>query len=176
MPPKPHDRLFKTLLSQPSAALALAAHLLPPTALEGVTAHDLRAMDTALTGRARARTADRRWSVRLGGRRRMTVLLEHQATPDARMAERLTEEILAIARPPGQRLTRRPAPPVVPIVVYQGRRPWGAPLQVADHFDLKGPRLSLLREHTPHLRYLLLDLCRTPDAALPDHPPLWSTP
>ena len=172
MPRQAHDRLFKSLVSAPDAALALLRHALPPAALRGTEPLDLQIEDSALPARKRARVADLRLSLRLPDRRIARFLLEHQTRPDPDMPFRALEEALAACRPPGRRPSRRPLPRVVPVVVYQGKAPWTAPTELADRFERGGPWLEAMDDQVPRFRHLLVDLNRTPDEALPAHPRL----
>ena len=45
-------------------------------------------------------------------------------------------------------------PPVLPIVLYNGKRPWGAATEISQIIE---PPPGRLADFTPHLRYLLLD-------------------
>ena len=84
-------------------------------------------------------------------------LLEFQSTIDPFMAVRLLtyaglllEEILRKEKlKPGAEI-----PVVLPVVLYNGRLPWRAPLDLAS-LSIEAPE-SLL-DHLPRLRYLLLD-------------------
>jgi predicted transposase YdaD len=62
-----------------------------------------------------------------------------------------------------------PLPPVVPFVLYSGRRPWNTARCVLDLVDLQGlpPELAAaLRPLQPDMHFLLDDLSRQDDAAL----------
>lgn len=85
------------------------------------------------------------------------LLLEFQATPEPFMAVRLlvylglllqevirTQELTAADR----------LPPILPVVLYNGKRPWKAPLELSSLF---GPLPAGLRRHLPRLEYLLVD-------------------
>jgi hypothetical protein len=85
------------------------------------------------------------------------VLLEFQSTPDHFMAVRLLvyvglllQELIRGERlRPGERL-----PPILPIVLYNGKRPWRAPLDLASLFTPVPPGLE---RRLPRLDYLLVD-------------------
>jgi hypothetical protein len=85
------------------------------------------------------------------------LLLEFQATVDAYMAVRVLVYVgllyQALIRagqlPPSGKL-----PPVVPIVLYNGRRRWTAPLTVEEVVE---PLPRSLASYGPRLRYVLLD-------------------
>jgi putative YhgA-like transposase len=94
------------------------------------------------------------------------LLLEFQSTVDPWMALRVLVYTgllwQSLAREgelaPGQRL-----PPVLPLVLYNGERPWGAPLEVAELIEeVPGG----LEQYRPRLRYLLLDQGRMAEEEL----------
>jgi len=86
------------------------------------------------------------------------VLLEHQSSPDAQMPLRLLRYVVRLME---RHLQEHglPLSLVFPIVLYNGRRPWRAPLDVR---DLVEPTLLRaqpeLQPFAPSLRYLLDDL------------------
>ena len=58
----------------------------------------------------------------------------------------------------------RALPPVLPVVLYNGRRPWTAPVEMT---DLVAAGSDLLAPCQPSQRYYLLDGARVADADLP---------
>jgi hypothetical protein len=119
----------------------------------------------------RERHSDLIWRVRLRGAADgwiyLYLLLELQSTSDPFMAVRLLtyvglllEEIIRKEKlKPGDRL-----PAVLPVVLYNGERPWRAPLRLESHF-VTVP--STLKRYLPRLSYVLLDELRL-DLARPD--------
>jgi len=119
----------------------------------------------------RDRRSDVIWRVRWRGKEDswfyLYLLLEFQSTSYHFMAVRLLtyvglllEHIIRTERlKPGDGL-----PPVLPIVLYNGRRPWKAPLDLASLFA-QVPEVLLQR--LPSLTYLVLDENRL-DLELPD--------
>ncbi|MFL6196401.1 MAG: Rpn family recombination-promoting nuclease/putative transposase [Thermoanaerobaculia bacterium] len=85
------------------------------------------------------------------------LLMEFQASPEPFMAVRLLVYVglllQELIRTQGLTAADR-LPPVLPIVLYNGRRPWKAPLELASLF---GPLPDGLRRHLPRLEYLLVD-------------------
>ena len=123
-----------------------------------------------VSGDLRQRHGDLVWSVRFRDDRRLYVvlLLEFQSAVDRSMAVRmltytglLYEKLIAdgVLREHGA------LPPVLPIVIYSGRRPWTAPVDVAKLIAPGGGRA--LRRHQPSERYFLLDERRAGGADLP---------
>ena len=120
----------------------------------------------------RQRHGDLVWRVRFREDRwlYLVLLLEFQAAVDPSMAVRmlaytalLYQKLIADralgALGPGGAL-----PPVLPIVIYNGRRPWTAALDVSELVSSGGPVLS---RYQPSQRYFLLDGGRVGSADLP---------
>ena len=108
----------------------------------------------------RIRFRDDRWLY-------LVLLLEFQATVDPAMALRmLTYTTLLYQRLDADGVLRdhRALPPVLPVVLYNGRRPWTAPVEMT---DLVAVESDLLAPYQPSQRYYLLDGARMPDADLP---------
>ena len=115
------------------------------------------------------RHGDLVWRVPFRGERwlYLVLLLEFQAAVDPAMAMRM----LAYTALLYQRLIadgvlqeRGALPPVLPVVLYNGRRRWTAPVEVA---DLVAAWDGVLAPYQPSQRYYLLDGARVPDADLP---------
>ena len=117
----------------------------------------------------RQRHGDLVWRVRFQGDRwlYLVLLLEFQATVDRAMAVRM----LAYTALLYQKLIADGAlrgdgalPPVLPIVIYNGRRPWTAASDVSELIASGGPDLA---RYQPSQRYFLLDEGRLGSADLP---------
>src|SRR2546430_5701114 len=117
-----------------------------------------RVSDSQISDDLRSRRDDLVWRVRWGPDwLYLYLLLEFQSTVDPYMAVRVLVYIgllyQALIRagqlPPSGKL-----PPVVPIVLYNGRGRWTAPLSVEGVIE---PLPRSLVPHGPRLRYVLLD-------------------
>lgn len=117
----------------------------------------------------RTRRGDALWRVRLRDARWLyvLVLLEFQSSVDRFMAVRM----LVYTGLLYQDLVRRGAlgrggklPPVLPVVLYNGRSPWTAPDDVA---GLVAPTLAPLARYQPSQRYFVLDGRTRADHDLP---------
>ena len=117
--------------------------------------------------RLRNRHSDVIWRLRWGPNwLYIYVLLEFQSRIHPHMAVRLLsylglfyQDLLDTRQiAPGQRL-----PPVLPIVLYNGQRPWTAPTEIADLIE---PGPVGLQPYHPRLRYLLIDESAYRDAEL----------
>ena len=121
--------------------------------------HDLRQRHGDLVWRLRFR--DERWLY-------VVLLLEFQSTVDPSMAVRmlaytalLYQKLIA----DGVLRERSVLPPVLPVVIYNGQRPWTAPVDVAELIASgRGPSLA---RYQPSQRYFLLDEGRVGGADLP---------
>ncbi len=164
------DPAYKLLFSRPrmvrdllrgfaardwSDALDFAS--LAPLSPDYVSA-DLRQRHGDLVWRIRFR--DDRWLY-------LVLLLEFQAAVDRAMAVRmlaytalLYQKLIA----DGALREHGALPPVLPIVVYNGRRPWTAASDVSELIASGGP---VLARYQPSQRYFLLDGGRWKNAALP---------
>ena len=119
---------------------------------------DLQQRHSDLVWRIRFR--DDRWLY-------LVLLLEFQATVDPAMALRmLTYTALLYQRLEADGVLRdhRALPPVLPVVLYNGRRPWTASVEMT---DLVAVGSELLAPYQPSQRYYLLDGARVADADLP---------
>ena len=117
----------------------------------------------------RQRHGDLVWRVRFREDRwlYLVLLLEFQAAVDPSMAVRmlaytalLYQKLIA----DGELGAGGALPPVLPIVIYNGRRPWTAALDVSELVSSGGPVLS---RYQPSQRYFLLDGGRVGNADLP---------
>ena len=95
------------------------------------------------------------------------LLLEFQSAVDRALAVRmltytglLYEKLIG----EGELRAHGALPPVLPVVIYNGRGPWSAAVEVA---DLIAPVEPALARHQPSLRYFLLDEGRAERGGLP---------
>ena len=121
--------------------------------------HDLRQRHGDLVWRVRFK--DDRWLY-------VVLLLEFQSAVDRSMAVRLLAYTALLYQKliaEGVLRERSALPPVLPVVIYNGRRPWTAPVDVAE-LIASGRGASLAR-YQPSQRYFLLDEGRVGGADLP---------
>jgi hypothetical protein len=112
----------------------------------------------------RQRHCDMVWRVRIRHRwLYVYLLLEFQSTVDRYMAVRLLasvallwQDLIRQGRAKGGQL-----PPVLPIVLYNGEKPWRAPVDVA---SLASPVPEFLAKYQPQARYLFLDQAHAPSS------------
>jgi predicted transposase YdaD len=160
--PAGHDPGYKRLFSHPQAVEDLFRGFLREDWVEQLDLSTLERVGSSfISGDLRERRSDVIWKVRWRGQARagvyLYVLLELQSTSYAFMAVRLLtyvglllEEIIHREKlRPGDRL-----PAILPLVFYNGKRPWLAPLDLASLFE---EMPASLRRYLPRLRYLVLD-------------------
>jgi hypothetical protein len=157
-----HDALFRSVFSDPvHAAEALRAILSPQ-----VAAHfDWNRFEpdhaSVVSDGFEQRHGDLQFRARLidGREAFVRLLFEHQSTVQHWMSWRLTELIYACLHDARQ---RRPEvlylPAVLPVVLYQGTRPWTAPTSLLELTDLSDEARRDLGPHLLSLRYVLDDL------------------
>ena len=164
-----HDAAYKLLFSHPR----MVEDLLRGFAAEGWSdAIDFRTLEKLpaefVSGDLRRRRGDSLWRVRLRDRwLYLLVLLEFQSTVERYMALRLLtyigllyEDLIRRGEPgPGGAL-----PPVLPIVLYNGRSPWTAALELRQTMVPVGEALA---RYQPSQRYFLLDVGRWAEDDLP---------
>lgn len=162
----PHDSLFRYAFGQPAVAAdhfratlapALAAavrwdtlELVPGTFVD----ENLRAIHSDVLYRAELDGGEPLW---------LYVLLEHQSTPDPRMPWRLLRYMVRIW---DQTDADGPLPCIVPLVLYNGQRPWTVPLEFHGVVSVPEALAADVLGGVPQFRYGLMDLSRTDDAEL----------
>lgn len=85
------------------------------------------------------------------------LLLEFQSTPEPFMAVRLLVYVGLLLQELIRTQNLKPAdplPPVLPVVLYNGKRPWKAPVELSSLF---APVPEGLRRRLPKLEYFLVD-------------------
>lgn len=170
MTPTPHDALFKATYSDPQRAAAHLAVALPEAVVAQLDLSTLLVLPGSYIDPALAQSAsDLLYEVKLrqGGSALVYVLFEHQSSPDERMALRLffyTARIWERWIAENPRVNR--LPPVLPLVLYHGDRPWSVGLELSDLFGLPEGAAEPLGGCGVRLRYLLRDLSERSDAEL----------
>jgi len=98
------------------------------------------------------------------------ILLEFQSSVDRTMPIRLMHYVACFYSELLKQKVVTPSqglPPVFPVVLYNGSKPWTAPLDVFEMITSE-PR-GFLRAYQPHLRYYLVDEARYTDEQLGKH-------
>ncbi|HEX4966821.1 MAG TPA: Rpn family recombination-promoting nuclease/putative transposase [Thermoanaerobaculia bacterium] len=165
-----HDHGYRRLFSHPEMVADLLRGFVREAWVHELDFSTLeRVPDTYTTRKLRSRReSDVVWRVRWGKDRWLYVylLLEFQSTVDPFMALRFMVYLGLFY----QNLLRHheltpdgKLPPVLPLLLYNGRAPWGAVLDVSELID-RVP--GGLEQYRPQLRYCLLDEERIADSEL----------
>ena len=164
------DAAYKQLFSRPRMVRDLLRGFAARGWSGGLDFASLTPLPAGFVSRdLRQRHGDAVWRVRFHDRGwlYLVLLLEFQSAVDRAMAVRmltytglLYEKLIG----GGELRAHGVLPPVLPVVIYNGRGPWSAAVEVA---DLIAPVEPALARHQPSLRYFLLDEGRADRGDLP---------
>ena len=171
MSEQPHDKLVREEFRDPDRARGLLRIMLGEKTCSAMKLDTLRVLDGHfIDSELKPHEADLLLAV--GEETQATliyILLDHQSTPDRDMPFRLLRYVSRIheAHRAGKIATGDPhrRPPVLPLVLYNGKKPWNVPLSLAgcqaDAFSDSLPWFPALE-----LRYTLFDLRSIEDTLL----------
>src|SRR5437764_7998152 len=137
-----HDGSYKLLFSHRQMVAELLRDFVHEPWVEDLDFRTLEPVKASfISDSLRERHSDMIWRLRWQGGERdwfyVYLLLEFQSTPDPFMAVRLLSYVAllldSLARSPGVNPARG-LPPVFPLVLYNGKRPWKAPTDLASLF------------------------------------------
>jgi predicted transposase YdaD len=150
-----HDRSYRHLFTHPRMVAALLRDILGLGVTGPVDLATLeRVHDSYVTARQQVRYSDLVWRLRRPDGRLLYVLLELQSTPETFMAVRVLTYVSLLWEDLIRRrdlVSPRKVPEILAVVVYTGRRPWRAPLDVRGLIDAAPGRPQ------PRLLYRLVD-------------------
>jgi len=165
-----HDPAYKQFFARPRMVRDLLDGFAARGWSDTLDFETLTPMPASYVGRdLRQRHGDLVWRIRFRdeGWLYVLLLLEFQATVDAAMSVRmlsytalLYERLVA----DGVLRAHKALPPVLPVVIYNGRAAWTAAVEMSDLVVSGGEALSRFQ---PSQRYYLLDETRLSDAELP---------
>ena len=168
-PHQPHDKLLKHTLSQPENARSFFEHQLPADIPPLIDWYSLQQLPVSfIDPRFQSSESDLLFSVSLLEKPALLyILFEHQSSEDPRIALRLFGYIARL----WERFSRDhplPAklPPVFPVVLAHGGRPWQPSTELADLLDIPEMAKGVCGKWQPTLRYFLVDLFGQPYTAL----------
>ncbi|MCY4660758.1 MAG: Rpn family recombination-promoting nuclease/putative transposase [Acidobacteria bacterium] len=151
---------FKQLFSHPRMVRDLLDGFVARGWCDALDLETLTALPARYVGPdLRQRYADFVWRVRFRDGRWLYVVIEIPSNVDRWMAVRmLTYTGLLYRRLIKEGVLREHGalPPVLPIVIYNGRTPWTAPTDLADLFEKTD--VAALARYRPSLRYFLVDV------------------
>ena len=154
----PHDAFFKHLFGRSALAASFCAHYLPPDIAQTLrldpamfTPMPTESLDRQLRGQRadvayRVPRAD-------GSPLHIHVVFEHKSYMDLLTAFQITRYCMGIWEAEFAEGKRRLSP-ILPVVVYHGRRPWRAATDLGGLIDAP----DALQAFLPHLRYHLVSI------------------
>lgn len=154
-----HDSSYKLLFSEPRTIRDLLTGFVREDWVDRLDLDSLeKVSNTFVADDLRDREDDVIWRVRFGDEwLYVYLLIEFQSTIDPFMALRIMTYVGLLYQDlvKQKKLTQQgKLPPVLPIVLYNGERPWNAALNVS---ELVQPVPGGLEHYRPALPYLLLD-------------------
>lgn len=168
----PQDLGYKLLFSHPRLVEDLLKGFVQPAWLDAINLGTLEPFKTSfVTDDLRQRHDDCIWRVRFQDTwLYLYLLLEFQSSDDHFMANRIMTYLGLLYQDiiRSQQLTKgHRLPPVLPLVIYSGKRPWTAPVQMA---ELINPAHPALAGFTPRLNYFLLQENQVAEDYTQHHP------
>lgn len=170
---QPNDKLLKATFSQPENARAFFQNYLPADITVGVDWDSLELEPCSfIDERFASSESDLLFRLKIeGGDAFLYLLFEHQSTEDPRMAFRLLRYVMRIwERFEGEHPPPAKFPPVFPLVLAQGKRPWKTGPRLEELIDLRGRVGEGLRRWQPAFEYRLMELVRMSYAELAGTP------
>jgi putative YhgA-like transposase/uncharacterized protein DUF4351 len=160
-----HDSGYKLLFSHPRMVEELLRGFVHEPWVEELDFATLEPAEASFTSPdLQERHSDRVWRLRWRGGERgwfyVYLLLEFQSTPDPFMAVRLLGYVALLLADLVRTKVATPSlglPAVLPLVLYNGKRPWGAHADLSSLFRSVPPGTE---RYLPRLSYLLVDESR----------------
>lgn len=155
--PDPHDRFFRETFSRKEVAEGFLRAYLPPAIAERINWDSLDiAKDSFVEKSLRQHFSDLLYRARCGEREiGVYLLLEHKSHPDAWVALQLLRYQTRIWEQCRKQKPCEPLPPIVPLVLYHGRKRWKIPETFRALF---GELDETLAPYVPAFRHELCDL------------------
>ena len=169
VPRNVHDGLFKAVFGDPVLATQELQAVLPPALVACIDWEAMRPMPTSYVDEIfRQRTGDLVYQARfLGGGEIVFWLVEHQSTEDWWMLARVLDtKRMMWMHWRQQHPEARHLPVIVPVVVYNGVRPWQAPRTMHELYGLSDELRAALGPHVLSCELVIDDLCAMEDEAL----------
>jgi predicted transposase/invertase (TIGR01784 family) len=164
-----HDHAYKLLFSHAPLVTDLIQGFVGEEWVQQTDFSTLeRVGDGYVSDDLRERESDAVWRLRWGRESWVYVylLLEFQSTVDPSMAMRVLTYVSLLYQDLLRQGVRTPSgrlPPIMPVVLYNGNRPWNAALDAEDLIEEVPGGLG---RHRPSLRYWLIDESRLSEAEL----------
>lgn len=164
----PHDALFRAVFGEPENTGELLRSTLPADITSAIEWRTLRHIEGSFVDEAlRGQQADLLFAANLAGRPVLIyLLLEHKADEDPFTALQLLRYVVAIwERHRREHPEQRRLPPVLPLVLHHGKRPWHGPCDLRSLLELEGLPESLAARQ-PAFWFALDDLTAHDEPAL----------
>lgn len=164
-----HDVSYRRFFSQPRMVKGLLRGFVAEPWVERLDFSSLRRANSSFVSREmHSRDGDLIWSLKIRGGppAYVCLLLEHQSRVEPFMAVRIMayEALFYQSLISERELTSsRKLPLVIPIVLYNGHRPWRAARDIADLIEISDATTEVFR---PRLTYRVIDIARYPEEAL----------
>lgn len=162
-----HDATYKELFQDPDMVASLR-QFIPLPILDKADFSTLKLLSGEYFAAGRQkRESDIVWRVNIAGAPcYMVILLEFQSADDWSMCLRMGAYSILLWQKlyksgelrPGEKL-----PPLLPIVIYNGGKPWRSPVSIEEMLCLED---GTLLKYQPRQEFILLDIGRIPEAAL----------
>jgi predicted transposase/invertase (TIGR01784 family) len=160
----PHDRLFKSIMSNSKAMQEFFEQNLPTNVRNAINLTTIEAQkESYIDNHLRAQMVDLLYAVEFNNQPGyLYLLIEHQSTCDELMAFRLIKYMMAIMDEHLKKTKQNILPVVYPMILYSGERKYRCS---TDLFDLFGEHKQLARDILWH-PFRLVDLSQIPDEEL----------
>ncbi|MGH9835071.1 MAG: Rpn family recombination-promoting nuclease/putative transposase [Blastocatellia bacterium] len=155
----PHDKFFKATFGRLDVAADFLAHYLPP---EVAAALDLTTLELTKDSFVDAELQEHfsdllyRGRMKRGGAAYVYLLFEHKSAPEELVAFQLLRYKARIWEPLARGKAKK-LPPIIPLVIYHGQRPWRIPRNFGALIEW-GEAEQALRKYVDEFEHLLLDL------------------
>ncbi len=155
----PHDKFFKATFGRLDVAADFLAHYLPPEVAAVLDLSDLElAKDSFVDAELQEYFSDLLYRARMkrGGAAYVYLLFEHKSAPEEMVAFQLLRYKARIWEPLARSKVKK-LPPIIPLVIYHGQRPWRIPRNFGALVEW-GEEEEALRKYVDEFELLLLDL------------------
>ncbi|MBK8098738.1 MAG: Rpn family recombination-promoting nuclease/putative transposase [Planctomycetes bacterium] len=159
----PHDSFFTYTFRHPARARQLLRAALPPDLVAAIDWDSLELLPATFVDEGlRTQFADLLFAARCGGERVLIyVLIEHKSGEEPRVVFQILRYVIRIWEQHARDYPREPLPPILPLVVHHGDKPWSSPTSLRDLLGTDGVppmAMDLLLCLQPDFRIAVLDL------------------
>jgi predicted transposase/invertase (TIGR01784 family) len=165
----PHDRLFHRVFGERENAIAFFKKALPPRIAKHIDWGTMQALPQKVVEEALGKgRLDLVFSVRIAGRPALlAIICEHQTSVEYWMASRMAKYVLFLGEWwRGQHKETKKLPLVLPFVLYHGKSPWTAPLNLRELVDIPPELGEDVACFVPDFTYLVEDLHERSDESI----------